>query len=144
LYENTPEAGYATLFFAEYQDRTRRLRYVNCGHLPPILLRRDGTLERLDSGSTILGMFSDWECASAEVQLAPGETLLLFTDGITEAMNPDGREFGEERLIEVVRAECHLSVEGLLDRILEKVRGFSGEQEDDITLVVARGRFAGE
>jgi phosphoserine phosphatase RsbU/P len=145
FYENTPEAGYATLFFAEYQDTTGRLRYVNCGHLPPLLFRRDGTLERLDSSSTILGMFSDWECSSAETELAPGDTLLLFTDGITEAMSMEGREFGEQGLIELVRAECHLSVERLLERILEKVSIFSSrEQEDDITLVVARGRFAGE
>ncbi|PYV43623.1 MAG: hypothetical protein DMG06_09975 [Acidobacteria bacterium] len=145
FYENTPEAGYATLFFAEYQDRTGRLRYVNCGHLPPLLLRSDGTLERLDAGSTILGMFSEWDCTSCEAELVPGDTLLLFTDGITEAMSKDGREFGEEGLIEVVRAECHLSVERLLERILEKVSTFSSrEQQDDVTLVVARCRFAAE
>jgi serine phosphatase RsbU (regulator of sigma subunit)/predicted enzyme related to lactoylglutathione lyase len=143
--ENTPETGYATLFFADYDDRTSRLRYVNCGHLPPILLRRDGSLEQLDSGSTVLGMFADWECTSCETKLVPGDTLVLYTDGITEATSMDGREFGEEGLIEIVRAECHLSVERLLERILEKVRAFSGrEQEDDITLVVARGRFAEE
>jgi phosphoserine phosphatase RsbU/P len=140
LCENTPEAGYATLFFAEYQDRTGRLRYVNCGHLPPLLLRKDGALERLDCGSTILGMFTDWDCASAETRLAPGDTLLLFTDGITEAVSRDGLEFGEEGLIEVVRDECQLSVEELLQRILERVSTFSsGEQKDDLTLVVARG-----
>jgi catechol 2,3-dioxygenase-like lactoylglutathione lyase family enzyme len=145
FYENTPEAGYATLFFAEYQDRTRRLRYVNCGHPPPLLLRREGALERLAAGSTILGMFNDWECDSTETELAPGDTLLLFTDGITDAMNQQGREFGEEGLIEVLRAECHLPVEGLLERILEKVNTFSGrEQEDDITLVVAKGGVDGE
>jgi serine phosphatase RsbU (regulator of sigma subunit) len=145
LYENTPESGYATLFFAEYQDRTRRLRYVNCGHLPPLLLRKEGALERLDAGSTILGMFKDWECVSAGTELAPGDTLLLYTDGITEAMNQDSREFGEEGLIEVVRAEYHLSVEQLLRRILEEVRAFSSrEQQDDITLVAARGRVQGE
>src|SRR5262245_6677608 len=143
LYENSPEAGYATLFFAEYQDKTGRLRYVNCGHLPPLLLRNDRTLERLDSDSTILGMFSDWECASAETELAPADTLLLFTDGITEATSRDGREFGEKGLIEAVSTQCDLSVERLLEAILEKVNTFSGhEQEDDITLVVAKCRLA--
>src|SRR5262245_32412313 len=139
LYENTPEAGYATLFFAEYHDRTRRLRFVNCGHPPPILLREEGDLERLDSDSTVLGMFNDWECASVETDLSSGDTLLLYTDGVTEATDQHGREFGEEALIEVVRAGRHLSVEQLMDGILEKVSAFrSHEQEDDITLVVAK------
>jgi len=138
LYENTPEGGYATLFFAEYQDQARRLRYANCGHLPALLLRRDGTLERLESNSTVLGMFRHWEYAGAEAELAPGDTLLLYTDGITEAMDADGCEFGEERLIEVLRAERHLPAERLPGRILEQVRRFSShEQQDDITLVVA-------
>ena len=90
-------------------------------------------------------MFSEWDCSSYEAELVPGDTLLLFTDGITEAMSKDGQEFGEEGLIEVVRAECHLSVERLLERILEKVSTFSSrEQQDDVTLVVARCRFAAE
>ena len=139
LHENTPEAGYATLFFGQYQDALRRLRYVNCGHLPPLLLRKNGTLDRLDPGSTVLGMFSDWACTAAEAELESGDTLLLYTDGITEAMSDDGREFGEEGLIEAVRAECDLPVERLLERVLERVRVFSGrEQEDDIALVIAR------
>jgi serine phosphatase RsbU (regulator of sigma subunit)/predicted enzyme related to lactoylglutathione lyase len=142
LYENTPEAGYATLFFAEYQDSTRKLRFVNCGHLPPLLFRGDGRLERLDSGSTILGMFADWECVSGETELAPGDSLLLFTDGITEAMDEEDREFGEGGLIDVVRGEGHLPVEHLIERIIERVDTFSGrEQRDDITLIVARGRL---
>ena len=75
--------------------------------------------------------------------MTPGDTLLLFTDGITEATNKDGEEFGEAGLIEAVRAEQDLPIERLQDRILEKVSTFSGrEQEDDITLVVARSRFA--
>src|SRR5206468_11857911 len=145
LYENMPEAGYGTLFFAHYQDGMSRLRYVNCGHLPPLLLRGDGTLERLESGSTVLGMFSDWRCTVGEAELGSGDTLLLYTDGVTEATSDDGREFGEAGLVEVVQAEPHLSVEQLLRRILDKVRAFSGhEQEDDIALVVARCRSSGE
>jgi phosphoserine phosphatase RsbU/P len=145
LYENMPEADYGTLFFAHYQDGMSRLRYVNCGHLPALLFRRDGTLKRLESGSTVLGMFRDWECAVAEAELESGDTLVLYTDGITEAMSADGCEFGEEGLVKVLRAERHLSVEQLLQRILHKVRVFSRhEQEDDIALVVARCRSSSE
>src|SRR5262245_7232094 len=144
LYENTPESGYVTLFFAEYHDRTRRLHYVNCGHLPPILLRRDGALERLDPNSTVLGMFRHWECADAEVELSPGDTLLLCTDGITDTINDDGCDFGERRLVQALRAKCHLPVELLVQGVLEKVSQFGmREQKDDITVVAARCHLAG-
>lgn len=139
LYENTSDDSYATLFFAEYQDKTQRLRYINCGHHPALLLRLDQALERLESTSTVLGAFAQWECAMAEVELAPGDILLLYTDGITEALSSDGREFGEERLLEVLRTHRYLPVPQLLDTILKGVGEFSGrEHEDDMTLVIAR------
>ncbi len=146
LYENTADNSYATLFFAEYQDKTQRLRYVNCGHYPGLLLRRDQALERLESTCTVLGAFDRWECATTqEVRLAPGDTLVLYSDGITEAVSDDGREFGEERLLEVLRTHRHLPVPQLLERILMRVQEFSGrEQEDDITLVIARSHPVGE
>jgi serine phosphatase RsbU (regulator of sigma subunit) len=90
-------------------------------------------------------MFNQWECDDAEAELAPGDTLLLYTDGVTEAVGDDGCEFGEERLIKALRSERHLPVERLLQTILEKVRSFSRrEQEDDITLVAARCHLSGE
>ncbi len=145
LCENTPDNSYATLFFADYQDKTRRLRYVNCGHHAGLLVRRDQSLERFESTSTVLGAFAQWECTVAEVRLAPGDTLLLYTDGITEAQSDDGREFGEERLLKALRAHRDLSVPQLLETILKGVREFSGrEQEDDMTLVIARSHPAGE
>jgi serine phosphatase RsbU (regulator of sigma subunit) len=103
FYENTTDGAYATLFFAEYDDETRRLRYVNCGHYLPLLLRSDSTLERLDSSSTVLGLFPDWDCLIAESQLFPGDTLALYTAGITDSFNDGGEDFGEERLIEALR-----------------------------------------
>jgi sigma-B regulation protein RsbU (phosphoserine phosphatase) len=160
FYENTSESSYATLFFADYDDSSRRLRYVNCGHLPPLLLRAGNdpsnsrvipaqagihsveaapAVERLQSTCTVLGLFERWECSVAEVQLAPGDTLVMYTDGATEAASATGEEFGEERLIEILRAQHHLPVPLLLETIVATVQEFSDhKQADDITLVIAR------
>jgi hypothetical protein len=139
FYENSSESSYATLFFADYDDASRRLRYVNCGHLPPLLLRAEGQLERLFATNTVLGLFENWECSVAEVQLGAGDTLVLYTDGITEAENAEGEQFGESRLAETIRAHRQLPVPSLLKAIVETVQKFSGgEQADDITLVLAR------
>ena len=139
--ENTTDTAYATLFFAEYDDRTQRLRYANCGHPAPILVRQNDELERLESTCTVLGLFKDWDCAVGERYLSPGDTLALYTDGLTEAFNPDGEEFGEERVIRVLRRCSNLSSQCLLTALIDDVRRFSPhEQHDDITLVVARCR----
>jgi sigma-B regulation protein RsbU (phosphoserine phosphatase) len=149
FYENTSESSYATLFFADYDDLSRRLRYVNCGHLPPLLLRAgEGFLdraslppvvERLQPTCTVLGLFDRWECSLAEAQLAPGDTLVMYTDGVTEAASEAGEEFGEDRLIEILRCQRHLPVPRLLETIVAKVQEFSDrKQADDITLVIAR------
>jgi serine phosphatase RsbU (regulator of sigma subunit)/catechol 2,3-dioxygenase-like lactoylglutathione lyase family enzyme len=139
--ENTTDGAFATLFFAEYDDRMGRLRYANCGHLSALLLRGDDSFERLDSTSTVLGVFKEWNCVLGESQLAPGDMLALYTDGITEAFNDAGDEFGECRLIEGLRRHRGLPSQGVLTSIVEEVRRFSPqEQVDDITLVVAKCR----
>jgi serine phosphatase RsbU (regulator of sigma subunit)/predicted enzyme related to lactoylglutathione lyase len=137
--ENTTDGAFATLFFAEYDDAAGRLRYANCGHLPALLLRRDDSLERLDSTATVLGVFKNWDCSVGETELCPGDTLALYTDGITEAFNDAGDEFGEERLISALRRHRGLSPCELLDAVVHEVRQFSPrEQRDDITLIVAK------
>jgi len=137
--ENTTDSAYATLLFAEYDDVTQRLRYANCGHLSALLLRGDGTCERLDSTATVLGVFMKWDCAIGQCRLSPGDTLALYTDGITEAWNAAGAEFGEQRLLEALRRHRGLSAEAALQAVVDEVRRFSsGEQHDDITLIVAR------
>jgi serine phosphatase RsbU (regulator of sigma subunit) len=89
----------------------------------------------------VLGLFEKWECWVAEVQLAAGDILILYTDGVTEAENAEGEQFGESRLIETVLAQRHLPVPSLLETIVATVQKFSdGEQADDITLVLARCR----
>ncbi len=136
---NTADAAFATLFFAEYDDATRRIRYANCGHLPPLLLHSDDSFERLPATATIMGVFKVWECSLAECQLSPGDTLLLYTDGITESFSPAGEEFGERRLIDALRRHRQLSCEALRSAIVDEVRRFSPhEQHDDITLIIAK------
>jgi serine phosphatase RsbU (regulator of sigma subunit)/catechol 2,3-dioxygenase-like lactoylglutathione lyase family enzyme len=139
FYENTTESAYATLFFAEYDNKVRRLRYANCGHLPGLLLRSDNTLDRLESTSTVLGLFKDWDCSIGETSLFPGDTLVLYTDGVTESFDDRGEEFGERRLIESLRRHRDQRPQPLLTSILDDVKQFSPqEQHDDITLMVAR------
>jgi serine phosphatase RsbU (regulator of sigma subunit)/predicted enzyme related to lactoylglutathione lyase len=141
FHNNTHESAYATLFLADYDDERRLLRYVNCGHLPALLLRKDNTLDRLGSTGTVVGLFPDWDCGIEERSLSPGDTLAVYTDGITESFNEAGEEFGEERLIDSLRRHRHLSPEALIAAIVEEVRRFSpDEQQDDITLTIAKCR----
>jgi serine phosphatase RsbU (regulator of sigma subunit)/predicted enzyme related to lactoylglutathione lyase len=141
FFKNTTESAYASLFLAQYDEKTGRLLYANCGHYAPLLLRADNTLERLDSTSTVLGLFPDWQCSVAERQLFPGDILLLYTDGITESFNERGEEFGEHRLAEALRKHHALSPQLLLAAIMDEVERYSPrEQSDDRTLIAARCR----
>ena len=141
FYENTADNAYATLFFAEYDDGARRLRYASCGHLSALLLRSDYSLERLESTCTVLGLFKEWDCSIGERRLFPGDTVALYTDGITESFNDRGEEFGEQRLLEALRQHRELSSQALLRSIVDDVRQFSPEeQHDDLTLIVAKCR----
>ena len=139
FYANSEPSHYATMFFGCYEAQSRRLRYVNCGHNPPLLLRRDNTVERLESTATVMGLFPEWECEVAEVQLYSGDLFAIYTDGVTEAAAPDGEEFGEERLIALLRENRAASAASLLGTLIAGVQKFSpGEQGDDITAVIAK------
>jgi len=141
FFENTPDDRYATLFFAVYDDHTRELEYANCGHNAPLLFRANGEFERLTSTATVIGLFPNWTCETRFVTLQPGDLLVIFTDGVTEANDEAGNEFGEARLIEVVRAHRQFAPAQLVQVIQEEVKKFStGEQSDDLTLVIARAR----
>jgi sigma-B regulation protein RsbU (phosphoserine phosphatase) len=140
LYRSSEANRYATLFLGVYEDATRRLSYANCGHNPPILLRADGTVDRLSPTGPALGLFEDWECEASEAILCHGDLLVVFSDGVTEAWNAAGEEFGEARLIEVLWESRHQPVDAIVDATLDRVVRFSGsEQDDDQTLLVARG-----
>jgi serine phosphatase RsbU (regulator of sigma subunit) len=139
--ENTPDGAYATFIYAEYNDQSRRLRYANCGHLCALLLRDDGEVERLESTATVLGLFRDWDCTVGETALFPGDTLTLYTDGVTEAADPHGEEFGEERLLDCLQRNASLPSHSIVGAVMDDVRRHSPrEQQDDITVVVAKCR----
>jgi serine phosphatase RsbU (regulator of sigma subunit) len=143
FYESTDEGSYATLFLGDYQDSTRRLRFANCGHNPPFLVRSNGAVERLAATATVLGLFEQWESSVCEVEIASGDVLVIYTDGITEANNSRGEEFGESRLLQTIRDHLAVPVPLILDSILTATLEFSGGEggmRDDLTLVVARGR----
>lgn len=141
FYENTTSAAYATLFLADYDDRSRNLRYVNCGHYSPLLVRADDRLEALASTATVLGLFEEWTCSLEERQLRTGDVVTLYTDGVIEAFNEREEEFGEDRLIEVLRQNRGRCSEAIVAAIVDEVRRFSPhEQHDDITLIVAKCR----
>jgi sigma-B regulation protein RsbU (phosphoserine phosphatase) len=104
-----------------------------------LLLRGDDGLERLGSTSTVVGLFEKWDCAMEERQLAPGDAVLLYTDGVTEALNGEGEEFGEKRLLEAARQHRELPPPELLVAVADQARRFCPhEQTDDTTLIVAK------
>ena len=138
LLESAPEAMYASLFFAEYDERSRRLKYVNCGHPAPGLLRGH-RVSWLQPTATVLGLFNDWHCSVAEVHLEPGDTLLLYTDGVTEATDGTGEEFGQDRLLALLKARNQVPLSMLLQECVNGVGRFTqGDPCDDLTLVGLR------
>lgn len=141
FYENTADSAYATVFFAEYDDFTQRLQYMNCGHLSGLLLRQDDTVEWLHSTGTVLGLFKDWDSPTGESHLFPGDTLALYTDGATESFNSEGEEFGEQRLVESLKQHREQTAHSIVALMVADLQRFgSEEQHDDITLVVAKCR----
>jgi sigma-B regulation protein RsbU (phosphoserine phosphatase) len=139
FFDSTAAERFATLFFGIYDDRTRGLRYVNCGHVPPLLLRASGEMETLDPTATMIGAFRQWNCTEGQVSLSPGDTLLVYSDGVTEAEAPSGEEFGEERLVRCLRDSRGLAASSLVHCIVERVTEFShGSRYDDVTVVVLK------
>ena len=146
MLSSTHSNQYATLFYAFYDDRTRKLTYCNAGHLPPLLLRpgnspADGYRARkLTATGPPVGLLEDAEYTVESLDLQTGDILLGFTDGLTEARNPQLEEFGEERLESLVLDLQNPSPADLVDRIFRQVDRFrsAAPQQDDMTLVVAK------
>ncbi|MGA8301560.1 MAG: SpoIIE family protein phosphatase [Terriglobales bacterium] len=141
LYESTPDAKYATLFLGIYDAANRSITYCNGGHLPPILLSEDGSTRLLDCGGSVVGLLDNLDFREATVQLRPGDLLVAYSDGVTEPESDYG-EFGEERLIQIVRENRHLPLTRITEIVTAAVDEWIGdkEQPDDVTLVLARAR----
>jgi len=137
LCRNIAEGKFVTFFYGVLDPATRQFEFCNAGHPPPLLFHRSGSFEKLTTGGLVLGMFDNAEYAASRVDLAPGDRLLLFTDGITEAFSPSGEEFGEERLAAAASAHRTLSAQALNSFLLEEVRAFCHDAfHDDATLLV--------
>jgi sigma-B regulation protein RsbU (phosphoserine phosphatase) len=128
---------FVTCFYALLDVPARRLVYTNAGHNPPLLVHADGSWSRLDAGGSVLGIDAGSGFTDAEVTLASGDRLLLFTDGVTESTGPAGKEFGESRLLELALEHRHLPAEAMHRHLLDALLAFNGEHfEDDMTLIV--------
>jgi sigma-B regulation protein RsbU (phosphoserine phosphatase) len=144
VYESSATNRYATFFFGRYNSATNVLAYVNAGHNPPMVLRACGRqlpdVIRLDTGGPVIGLLPTCMYELGNITLEKGDLLIAFTDGVSEAMNINDQEWGEERLIEAVMSGRTLAPSALISNVLAAADAFVGDasQHDDMTLVVAR------
>ncbi|HEX3571227.1 MAG TPA: SpoIIE family protein phosphatase [Acidobacteriaceae bacterium] len=139
LFRSTQPAKYATLFLAHYDADTAELTYSNAGHLPPIVMARDGSMRRLECGGTVVGLIDGMRYEQETIPMRSGDILIAYSDGITEPENDFG-EFGEERLLEVVSRYRDQPLHVISAQVMLALEAWigAGEQPDDITLVLAR------
>ena len=130
---------YATLFYGVFDAESGTLNYVNAGHNPPVLIRRDGSSRLLEAGGVPVGMFADWPYEEGTVQLQPGDLLLAYTDGITEAINEEGREWGTEGLRRTLIMRDDRAADDIVEEIFAAVNKFSdGRRSDDAAVLALR------
>jgi sigma-B regulation protein RsbU (phosphoserine phosphatase) len=139
LYRSTQPEKYATLFLAHYDADSAKLTYSNAGQLPPLVLRPDGSIRRLDQGGTVVGLMDGMHYDEDSFHMQPGDILVAYSDGVTEPENDFG-EFGEERMMEVVARYRHQPLHIISNQVMLALDAWIGaeEQPDDITLVLAR------
>jgi sigma-B regulation protein RsbU (phosphoserine phosphatase) len=140
LHASLEPGKFVTAFLGFLDGRSGRFVYVNAGHNPPLVIRRDGSHAALDQGGTLLGIQPSSVYAQGEIVLAPGEMVALYTDGVTEGADPTGQQWGDGRLIEMLRNGRSEPCAALAQRIASAVRAFEGAPgaTDDITLLIAR------
>jgi sigma-B regulation protein RsbU (phosphoserine phosphatase) len=141
LHDTTSDSRYATMFFALYDPELRRIRYSNAGHFPPILLGPQGAV-RLTQGGLPLGLFGGSAYGEGSREMQPGDVMVLCTDGLLEAPDRSGREFGETRLVEILERSRGRDLPAVLEEIVRTVRAWTedGPPHDDITVVLVRSR----
>ena len=139
--ENAAVGMFVTVFFGRLSRRTHLLDYVNAGHNPPLVVRADGSIERLEKTGIALGALAGRRYGSGQVRVGPGDVAVLFTDGVTEAVASLDEMFGEDRLVAVVRAHAHESAAEIVAAVFAAVGAFTAGQPqfDDITLLVVKG-----
>ena len=139
LYANTAPEKFSTFFLGIFDEETSNLRYTNAGHLPPILIR-NGEASLLAVDGMVVGAFPFAQYGESSIILEPKDLLLLYTDGISEPQNDYDEMYGEDRLIELVKKNAHLSDAGIINAVMEAVRQWTGSDElqDDMTLLIAR------
>jgi serine phosphatase RsbU (regulator of sigma subunit) len=145
LAENIPSNRFVTLFYAELDPQTGALSFINAGHNPPLIVHSAGTVENLSSGGLPLGIMPDSPYREGRTQLQPGDVLVIYSDGVSEAVNPQGEEFGAPRLHSVVGLNIERSAAGIRDRIESALTKFSQgtPAADDITLVIVKRQAEG-
>ena len=133
------EGRFATMAYVVL-DPGGTLTSCSAGHNPAVLLRRNGAIERPDRGGLVLGVFDTAHYEEEAIALESGDTLVLFSDGVTDAENPEGEQYGEERLLEAVAGCAGLKPDDVLERVLTSVQQFAAEQPpaDDVTILVIR------
>jgi len=138
--QNVPSNKFVTFFVASLEPASGQLTFVNAGHNPPLLIRDDGGVDFLRDGGIVLGLFEGITYESGRVEMRAGDTLLAYSDGVTETWSPDGDEFGEEKLSALALEKRHLGAQGLQDAILQEIQRFEcgAGATDDRTLVVLR------
>jgi phosphoserine phosphatase RsbU/P len=139
IYRSSPPEKYATLFLSRYDADARRLWYCNAGHLPPVVFD-GGQMQLLEPTGMVVGLFPNAAYEAKFVDLRPGSVLAIFTDGLTEAVNSEDEEFGENRLFEALRQSLVRTPEGIWDSVVSRISNWQGDlpQHDDITLIVAK------
>jgi phosphoserine phosphatase RsbU/P len=140
IHRNTPPEQFITFFVGIFNPAEMQFTYVNAGHNPPMLFRHNGGVETLDVGGLLLGTFTGIAYHQATVEVGPNDLLLLYTDGVSEAMDEAEEEFGEERICGLLQDHDASTLQALVDQLEDRVLQYHGSEmlEDDFTLVLAR------